>query len=90
MARLAKIEPDLPEDVSRPDLGFNPNHCILCGKCVYVCNHEVDKGILDFSRRGMATRVSTFDGEPLASQDCGDCVRCAEVCPVGALYLVKG
>jgi bidirectional [NiFe] hydrogenase diaphorase subunit len=87
--RLAKIEPDLPLDESRDDLGMNPNHCVLCGKCVYVCSHEVKKGILDIAYRGMEAVVSTFDGRPLAEQDCQECIRCAEVCPVGAIYLKK-
>jgi len=85
--RLDKLEPDLPVDESRPDLGLNPNHCVLCGQCVYVCNHEVKKGILDIIHRGLSSQVSTFDGLPLARQDCGSCTRCAEVCPVGAIYL---
>jgi len=84
--RLKKIEPDLPVDESRPDLGLNPNHCVLCGKCVYVCEHEVKKGILDIMNRGLESRVSTFDGEPLADQDCGECTRCAEVCPTHAIW----
>jgi bidirectional [NiFe] hydrogenase diaphorase subunit len=87
--RLKKIEPDFPVDESRPDLGMNPNHCVLCGNCVYVCNHEVKKGVLDIARRGIESVISTFDGEPLCEQDCGDCTRCAEVCPVGAIYLRK-
>jgi bidirectional [NiFe] hydrogenase diaphorase subunit len=87
--RLEKIEPDWPIDESRPDLGFNPNHCVLCGQCVHVCNNEVKKKILDFSQRGLATRISTFDGLPLADQECDGCTRCAEVCPVGAIYLRK-
>ncbi len=85
--RLPKIEPDLPVDNSRAEMGFNPNHCVLCGKCVHVCNKVVNKGVLDFSRRGLSMTVSTFDGQPLAEQDCGDCVACVDSCPVGALYL---
>jgi bidirectional [NiFe] hydrogenase diaphorase subunit len=84
--RLRKIEPDWPVDESRSDLGMNPNHCVLCGKCVYVCNHEVGKGILDIANRGLESVISTFDGEPLASQDCGECTRCAEVCPTHAIW----
>ncbi len=87
--RFPKIDFDYPIDDSRPDMGFDPNHCILCGRCVYVCNHELDKGILDFSQRGLYTVVSTFDGEPLVKHDCDGCTRCAEVCPVKALYLKK-
>ena len=84
--RLKKIEPDFPIDESRPDLGLDPNHCVLCGKCVYVCKHEVKKGVLDIMNRGLESRVSTFDGEPLADQGCGDCTRCAEVCPTHAIW----
>jgi len=87
--RLEKIEPDFPVDLSRADLGLNPNHCVLCGKCVYVCNHELKKGVLDIANRGLESVISTFDGEPLSEQDCGDCTRCAEVCPVHAIYLRK-
>ncbi|MBI5528056.1 MAG: (2Fe-2S)-binding protein [Deltaproteobacteria bacterium] len=87
--RLDKIEPDFPLDESRPELGINPNHCILCGRCVHACHVEVKKGIIDYVSRGLRTHVGTFDGAPLNTQGCGDCVRCAQVCPVGAIYLRK-
>ena len=86
LKRFPFLDPDWPIDESRPQLCLDPNRCVLCGQCVYVCNHEVGKGILDFQQRGLETRVGTFDGEPLASHDCDGCTRCAEVCPVGALY----
>ncbi len=85
--RLPMIEPDWPVDESRPEMGMNPNHCVLCGRCVHVCNNVVGKKVLDFMNRNLATRVGTFDGEPLAEQECGDCLACAGVCPVGAIYL---
>ena len=84
---LSKIEPDFPVDESRAEMGFNPNHCVLCGRCVHVCNNVVKKGVLDFVRRGLSMQVGAFDGRPLAEQDCGDCTACTEVCPVHALYL---
>lgn len=87
---LPKLEPDFPVDESRPDMGLNPNRCVLCGKCVYVCNHKIEKGIITFAQRGLSTVLSTFDGQPLAEQDCNGCTRCAEVCPVGAIYLRDG
>ena len=85
--RLTKIEPDYPVDESRPEMGFNANHCVLCGQCIHVCNQGVNNGVLDYTHRGLSTTVGTFDGQPLAEQDCGDCIACTEVCPVGALYL---
>jgi formate dehydrogenase major subunit/NADH-quinone oxidoreductase subunit G len=87
--RLDKIEPDFPIDESRAELGINPNHCILCGRCVHACHVEAKKGIIDYVSRGLRTHIGTFDGAPLDTQGCGDCVRCAEVCPVGAIYLRK-
>jgi len=86
---LPVIVPEAPVDDSRPDLTIDPGKCVLCGHCVYVCQHEVKKSILEFVQRGLHTHVGTFDGRPLANQGCGDCVRCAEVCPVGAIYLTR-
>lgn len=87
--RFGKIEPDWPVDESRTDFGLNPNHCVLCGKCVYVCNEIEQRRVLDFSRRGMKTVVSTFNGRPLSEHECGGCLECVKVCPVGALYLIE-
>lgn len=74
-----RTEHDLPLDESRGDLGLDPNHFILCGKCVYVCSHEFGRAILDFTHRGMATIIGTFDEQPLAQQNCQGCVYCARV-----------
>jgi bidirectional [NiFe] hydrogenase diaphorase subunit len=85
-----KIEPDMPVDESRADFGFNPNHCVLCGKCVWVCNDKVKCGVFDFAKRGLSMVVSTFDGRPLAEQDsCNGCLECVKACPVGALYMMQ-
>ncbi len=88
---LPKLVPGLPVDDSHAAFGLNPNRCILCGLCVWVCNEQVGKGVLSFAQRGLETRLSTFDGEPLATsrgtQDCGaDCLRCVDICPTGALF----
>ena len=83
-----KIEMELPVDDSRSDFGLDPNRCVLCGRCIWVCNELVGCRVLDFARRGLNMSVSTFDGAPLAKQeDCTGCLRCVEFCPTGALYL---
>lgn len=82
--------PGLPVDDSHPRLGLDPNRCILCGLCVWMCEEVVGRGVLHFARRGLATRISTFGDRPLAEHCCGDerdFARCAAVCPVGALFL---
>lgn len=58
--------------------------CILCGRCVRVCQ-KYGAGVLDYARRGLATVVSTPFGKPLAAAGCDFCGSCVEVCPTGAL-----
>lgn len=71
-------------DDSHPLFVYDPNLCVLCGKCVWVCK-ERGKGTLNFAFRGMETVVSTFSGIHLKDADCNSCVQCVAVCPVGAL-----
>ncbi len=84
---LPKLDPGLPVDDSHPLFGLNPNRCILCGLCIWVCEEQVGKGLLQFAQRGLETQISTFDNAPLADHDCSDdCLHCVDICPVGALY----
>ena len=83
--RLRKLPTEAPVDESHPFVVLNPNRCILCGKCVWVCNQQGKSGVLDFVFRGLRTRVAPFRLEPLAESPCDGCLRCVEVCPVGAL-----
>jgi bidirectional [NiFe] hydrogenase diaphorase subunit len=87
--RLRPLVHDLPTDLSHPALLFDPNKCLLCGRCVWVCQERTGLGILQFTHRGFATRISTFMDKPLAETRCSGCLECARVCPVGAL-LKKG
>jgi bidirectional [NiFe] hydrogenase diaphorase subunit len=84
--RVRKIARDLPVDSSHPRIRFDPNKCVLCGRCVYVCQ-EQGSGTLDFSFRSIETRVSTFANTPLGETNCNSCLACAAVCPVGSLTL---
>lgn len=80
------ILPDLPTDGSHPRIGLDPNRCVLCGECIRVCDEE-GAHALGFVGRGLTTRIGTFDGLPLAETRCTGCERCAQVCPVKALYI---
>lgn len=83
--RLRPLVHDFPVDRSHPALLFDPNKCLLCGRCVWVCKDRIGLGILQFSHRGFETRISTFNDRPLAGTRCTGCLECAKVCPVGAL-----
>lgn len=83
-----KLDMEWPTDDSRPDFGLNPNRCILCGKCVWVCNQLVGCRVLDFINRGLKTVIGTFEDTSLAEQEtCTGCLKCVEYCPTGALYV---
>ncbi len=82
---FARINFNFPLDDSHPLFTFNPNKCVLCGRCIWICS-KVGKGVLDFAHRGISTRVSTFMGLPIAESSCDSCLACVDICPVGALY----
>jgi len=84
--RFNKINLKLPPDISHPLINFDRSKCVLCGRCVWVCQ-EQGRSVLDFAYRGIRTTISTFAGIPLAETGCDSCLACTAVCPVGALYL---
>ena len=69
------------DDVS-PFIKRDPNKCILCGKCVRICEELQGRGALGFIDRGLNTRIGTSYDQVLACEFCGQCI---DVCPVGAL-----
>lgn len=82
--RLPTIPRSLPLDSSHPLFIYDPNKCVLCGKCVWACG-KWGTGELKFAFRGIDTVVSTFGNVPLIESSCNSCVQCVAVCPVGAL-----
>jgi formate dehydrogenase major subunit/NADH-quinone oxidoreductase subunit G len=87
--RLRKILPELPVDASNPLFIYDPNKCVLCGRCVWVCQEKLGKGIIGFAYRGFRRMVTTFGDEPIGRFRCQDCSECVAVCPVGALAFRK-
>ena len=87
--RLRRIPRDQPIDSSHPLFSYDPNKCVLCAKCIWVCQrHGV--GAIDFANRGLETRISTFDNMPLVDAKCDSCLECVRVCPVGSLVAKNG
>src|SRR5262249_17397817 len=58
------------------------NRCIVCMRCVRYCDEVIGDTALTAHQRGVFTEISSFDRQPLACEQCGNCI---EVCPVGAL-----
>jgi len=81
---------NLPVDDSNPLFIYDPNKCVLCGRCVWVCRQDVKSGVFGFAHRGFERVLTTFADEPLGSERCLDCHKCIEVCPTGALSFKDG
>jgi len=83
--RLRKLVHELPIDDSHPLFSYDPNKCVLCGRCVTVCREKLGIGVLGFAYRGFDRIVTTFAGEPIGESGCQGCQECVRVCPSGAL-----
>jgi predicted molibdopterin-dependent oxidoreductase YjgC len=60
-------------------------YCILCGRCVSVCDQIVGANAIDFSKRGFESQIATPFDAPMAESSCVFCGNCVQVCPTSAL-----
>ncbi|HOX46098.1 MAG TPA: FAD-dependent oxidoreductase [Myxococcota bacterium] len=74
-----------PLVADHPLVIFDPNKCILCGRCVRICLEQQGAGALGFVRRGFDTSVRPSLEQPLLQTDCDACGQCVGSCPTGAL-----
>ncbi|MCE5268874.1 MAG: [FeFe] hydrogenase, group A [Planctomycetaceae bacterium] len=72
-------------DASSPSIVRDPGKCILCGKCVRVCEEVQRVAAIDFIGRGSKTKIGTAFDEGLNVSSCVNCGQCIAVCPTGAL-----
>ena len=70
------VNPFLIRDFSR---------CILCGRCVQVCNEIQVNNAISLGYRGSISKVVAKGDGPLTDSDCVFCGECIQACPVGAL-----
>lgn len=72
-------------DFSSPSILRDSSKCILCRRCVTVCNEIQGVGVLNVQKRGFHSVIGPADELPLNSVNCTNCGQCVMVCPVGAL-----
>lgn len=72
-------------DVSSASLVRDPAKCILCGRCVRVCEEIEGVSAIEFVGRGSKTFIDTAFNHGLNLSSCVNCGQCIMVCPTGAL-----
>ena len=82
---LTPIYRDLPILSDSPFFDRDYNLCILCGRCVRVCQEVRGVGAIALTHRGSQATVGTAFGESLQDSGCKFCLACVEVCPTAAL-----
>jgi NADP-reducing hydrogenase subunit HndD len=75
----------IPNDDSTKTIALVPEKCILCGRCVQVCQKMQDVWALSFLERGHNTRISAAGDIELAESPCIRCGQCSAHCPTGAI-----
>ena len=63
----------------------DPNKCILCGRCVRICDEVMGVSAWGFTNRGFETMIEPALGMPLCETTCVSCGQCVFTCPTGAL-----
>jgi iron-only hydrogenase group A len=72
-------------DTSSASIERDPNKCILCGRCVKICEEIQATGAIDFTLRGFNTIVLPAFNRQLADAACVNCGQCIVGCPTAAL-----
>jgi bidirectional [NiFe] hydrogenase diaphorase subunit len=84
---LANVNPKLDVDASHERFAIDHNRCIMCTRCVRVCDEVEGAHTWDVMGRGIDARVVTDLGMPWGdSPTCTSCGKCVQVCPTGALF----
>ena len=75
-------------DSTHDFLVIDRNRCILCTRCIRVCDEIEGVHTLDLKLRGKDAQViMDLDENWANSCSCTSCRKCAKVCPVGAIYI---
>lgn len=85
--RYDYLNPACDVDISHERYGLDHNRCILCTRCVRVCDEVEGAHTWDVAGRGTLARVITDLNQPWGdSPTCTSCGKCVQACPTGAIF----
>jgi bidirectional [NiFe] hydrogenase diaphorase subunit len=74
-------------DASHPRFALDHHRCILCTRCVRVCDEIEGAHVWDVGGRGHGCRIVAGLDQPWGEVEaCTSCGKCVDVCPTGALF----
>jgi formate dehydrogenase major subunit len=74
-----------PQDHSNPFYRYDPDQCILCGRCVEACQNVQVNETLTINWESAHPRVLWDGGDKIEGSSCVSCGHCVTVCPCNAL-----
>jgi len=81
-SRFTDIKHHVDEKQWSPVVFYDGPRCILCYRCVRICNEGMGVGALGIVNRGVLAEIAPNKGDHLECDECGACI---DICPVGAL-----
>ena len=85
--RYPYLFPKKTLDATHKDYVMDHNRCVLCTRCVRVCDEVEGAHVWDVAGRGINCEIITgLDYAWGNSQTCTECGKCVMVCPTGALF----
>ena len=81
-SRFTEEKLHYPEEKWSPLVYYDAPRCILCFRCVRVCDEGMDVKALGVGARGVHSVILPNEPGQLACEECGMCI---DICPVGAL-----
>jgi NADH-quinone oxidoreductase subunit G len=81
-SRFTEEKLHYPEEKWSPLVYYDAPRCIMCFRCVRVCDEGMDVNALGVGARGVHSVIIPNKPGQLACEECGMCI---DICPVGAL-----